>query len=227
MFFSTRLSSMNPKEIPWLRKAVYLWRTWRNKHSYSSGHGNEIINHEGIRVKSRIQFSGNNNKVILEKNCMLLNTLVKIQGNNNEVVLKANSYVSGAELWIENNGCLIEIGGGTFVGHHSHLACTEDGSKLIVGGDGMISSYVQIRTGDSHSIVDMEGNRINHAQSVVIGNHCWIGEGAKVMKGVTLEGDDVVSTGAIVTKSFGKNVLLGGIPAKILKDNISWDKERL
>ncbi len=73
----------------------------------------------------------------------------------------------------------------------------------------------------------MEGNRINHAQSVIIGDHCWIGEGAKVMKGVTLEGDDVVSTGAIVTRSFGKNVLLGGIPAKILKDNVSWDKERL
>ena len=147
-------------------------------------------------------------------------------GYDNEVVLKANSYVSSAELWVENNGCHLEIGVCTFVGHHSHLACTEDGSRLIVGGDGMISSYVQIRTGDSHSIVDMEGHRINQAQSVMIGNHCWIGEGAKVMKGVTLEGDDVVSTGAIVTKSFGKNVLLGGIPAKVLKENINWKSER-
>ena len=42
---------------------------------------------------------------------MLLNSLVKISGNNNEVVLKANSYVSGAELWVENDGCLLEIGG--------------------------------------------------------------------------------------------------------------------
>lgn len=204
-----------------------MWRNWLNKHSYKSGLGNKIINRGGIRIESRIQFSGNNNQLILEKNCMLLNTLVKVLGDNNVVLLKAGSYVSGAELWVENDGCLLEIGTGTFVGHHSHLACTENGSKLIIGDNVMISSYVQVRTGDSHSILDMEGKRINFAKSVVIGNHCWIGEGAKVLKGVTLEGDDIVSTGTIVTKSFGKNVLLGGIPAKVIKENVSWDKERL
>ena len=217
---------MNPKEITWLRKAVYLWRNWRNKRSFNSGRDNKIINCGGIRINSRVQFSGNGNQLILEKNCMLLNTLVKIRGNNNLVVLKADSYVSGAELWVEDNQCELIIGKNTFVGHHSHLACTENGSKLLVGDDGMLSSYVQIRTGDSHSILDMEGNHINPAQSVTIGNHCWIGEGAKVLKGVTLEGEDIVSTGAIVTKSFGKNVLLGGIPAKILKENVTWDSER-
>lgn len=218
---------MSLKDISWLRKCVYLWRNVCSKHSYKSGKGNKIINRGGIQVSSRIQIDGDNNKVILEKGCMLLNSLIKITGNNNEVVLKANSYVSGAELWVENNNCELSIGESTFVGHHSHLACTEDGSKLIIGGDGMISSYVQVRTGDSHSIVDMEGNRINKAQPVFVGDHCWLGEGSKVLKGVTLEGDDIVSTGAIVTKSFGKNVLLGGIPAKVLKDNVTWDKERI
>ena len=143
------------------------------------------------------------------------------------VILKAKSYVSGAELWVENNNCELSIGERTFVGHHSHLACTEDRSKLMVCDNGMISSHVQVRTGDSHSILDMDGNRINPAQSVIIGSHCWLGEGSKVMKGVTLESDDIVSTGAIVTKSFGKNVLLGGIPAKVLKENVTWDKYRL
>lgn len=218
---------MSLRDITIVRKAVYVWRNWRNRHSYTSGKNNRIINQGGVKVGSRIQIAGNGNKLIMEKGSMLLNSLVKISGNNNEVVLKANSYVSGAELWIEDNQCLLSIGERTFVGHHSHLACTENGRQLIIGDDGMLSSYVQIRTGDSHSIVDMEGNRINQAQSVEIGNHCWIGEGAKVLKGVTLEGDDVVSTGAIVTKSFGKNVLLGGIPAKVIKDNVSWDKERI
>lgn len=218
---------MSIRDITFIRKAVYILRNWRNKHSYTSGKNNRIINQGGVKVGSRIQIAGNGNKLILEKGSMLLNSLVKISGNNNEVVLRANSYVSGAELWVENDGCLLEIGVGTFVGHHSHLACTEDGSRLIVGGNGMISSYVQIRTGDSHSIVDMEGNRINQAQSVFIGDHCWIGEGSKILKGVTLEGDDIVSTGAIVTKSFDKNKLIGGIPAKILKDNVTWDEERI
>lgn len=218
---------MSLRDITIIRKAVYVWRNWRNGHSYKFGKGNKIVNQGGVKVGSRIQISGNGNMVILEKNSMLLNSLVKITGDNNEVRLGADSYVSGAELWVENNKCVLNIGKNTFVGHHSHLACTEDGSKLIVGDDGMISSYVQIRTGDSHSILNMDGQRINKAQSVNVGDHCWLGEGSKVMKGVTLEGDDIVSTGAIVTKSFSKNLLLGGIPARIIKENVKWDKERL
>lgn len=218
---------MNLKDYSWVRKVVYVWRNWRNRHSYISGKGNSIINNGGVRVDTRIQINGNGNRIVVEKGCLLQNSLIKIKGNFNKVILKAYSYISGSELWIEDNNCTLSIGKGSFVGHHTHLACTENDQKLIIGDDCMLSSYVQIRTGDSHSIVDLEGKRINPAQSVLIGNHCWIGEGAKVMKGVVLEGDDVVSTGAIVTKSFGKYLLVGGTPAKVLKNDINWKSERL
>lgn len=165
--------------------------------------------------------------MILEKGCGLRNSLIKVAGNNNIVVIHKGAFIYGAELWIEDNNCRIEIGDNAYIGHHSHLACTEDGSQLVVGSDGMMSSYVQVRTGDSHSILDLDGNRINPAESVKIGNHVWLGLGSKVLKGVTLGDHVVVSTGAIVTKSFGSNVLLGGIPAKVLKEKITWDSKRL
>ena len=217
---------MNLRRNKFLRKLYLHWRNIQENHSFISGKGNKLtIN--GIRVKSRIQIRGCNNQVIVEKSAVLRNSLVKISGNNNIVRIGSKSYVSGAELWVEDNECRLEIGNNSFVGHHSHLACTEDGSQLIIGDDGLISSYVQIRTGDSHSILDMEGNRINKAQSVIVGNHVWIGEGAKILKGVILEGDDIISTGAILTKSFGKNLLIGGTPAKIIKENVKWDSKRL
>lgn len=218
---------MNLKEIGILRKFYYMWRNCQNHYGFKHGKNNKVENLGGQKVGSRIQILGNGNRVILEKGCLLLNSLIKISGDDNLVVLKANSYVSGAELWVENNNCELSIGERTFVGHHSHLACTENGSKLLVGRDGMISSSVQVRTGDSHSIVDMEGRRINQAKSVFIGDHCWLGEGSKVLKGVTLKGNVIVSTGAIITKSFGENVLLGGVPAEVLKDNVTWDSKRL
>lgn len=217
---------MNIRKAGWLRKIVYVWRNFRSQHSYINGKNNKI-NIRGQKVGSRIQICGNGNTVIVEDNALLLNSIIRISGNNNLVKLKSDSYVSGAELWVEDNGCEIEIGERTFVGHHTHLACTEDGSKLIVGSDGMVSSYVQIRTGDSHSILNMEGERINKAQSIRIGDHCWIGEGAKILKGVELDGDNIVATGAIVSKSFGKNTLIAGVPGKIVKENVIWDKERI
>lgn len=217
---------MDLRKNRFLRKIVYCWRNFQDKHSYTKGKGNQIIN-KGVKVASRLQIRGNNNYIYIEKDAVIRNTLIRIYGNNIVVNIKSGAYVSGAELWIEDNACKIIIGENTFVGHHSHLACTEDGSQLIIGKDGMLSSYVQIRTGDSHSILDLAGNRINQAQSVYIGNHCWIGQGAKILKGVTLEGDNVVSTGAIVTESFTKHQLIGGIPAKILKEDITWDKQRI
>lgn len=217
---------MNLKDIRPLRKIVYLWRHFRDKHSYMQGTDNRVHN-SGVRMKTRIQITGTGNKVILEKGSLLKNSLIKIQGNQNIVIIHKDAFVSGAELWIEDNEGRIEIGERTFVGHHSHLACTEDRCSLEIGSDSMISSYVQIRTGDSHSILDENGVRINLAQSVFIGDHCWIGEGARITKGVTLDGDDVVSTGAIVTRSFGKGLLVGGIPSTVLKENINWDKSRV
>ena len=217
---------MRLKEIPFIRKAAFLWRNWLSRRSYAFGSGNKVVNNGGVKVHSPIQINGNGNRVVLEKGSLLHNTTVKIQGNNNEVVLKAGAYVSGAELWVEDNGSRIVIGERSFIGDHSHLACTE-GSSITIGEDCMISSYVQVRTGDSHSILDAGGKRINQAQPVCIGPHCWIGEGTKVLKGVMLEGDCVVATGAIVTHSFGKNLLLCGIPAVVQKENVNWDKNRL
>ena len=83
------------------------------------------------------------------------------------------AYLRGAELYVEDNNCTIEIGANTYIGHHSHFACTEDGSTLKVGSNCMISSYVQVRTGDSHSIIDMEGNSINTDADIYIDEHNW------------------------------------------------------
>ena len=218
---------MNIKKNTFFRQIWYLLKGCQERHSYKHGCRNRIINNGAVRVGNRIQILGDRNVITLEEGCVLKNTLIKICGNDNNVIIKQNAFVSGAELWIENNGCTITIGDSSFVGHHSHLACTEDGRQLLIGRDCLVSSYVQIRTGDSHSILDIEGNRINPAQSVTIGNHVWIGEGATILKGVELQDHTIVGTGAIVTKPFYMgNVLLGGVPAKVIKENVLWDSER-
>ena len=208
-----------------LRSLALRFRYWREKGSFNSGN-NKVISH-GVKTASRIQVKGSANVVEIAKDAVLYGSLIKVNGKNNRIILHEGAYLRGAELYVEDNNCTIEIGANTYIGHHSHFACTEDGSTLKVGSNCMISSYVQVRTGDSHSILDMEGNRINPAADVYIGDHCWLGEGCHIMKGVILERDSIVSTGAIVTKSAGPNVLLGGVPAKVIKENVNWDENRM
>lgn len=217
---------MNLRNNPLVRQLVFLFRGFMDRISYTIGKNNKK-SISGVSVFNKYHVRGSNNLIKSCKGSVIKNCLIHIQGSNNEIHIGENACISGAELWIEDNNCTIRIGDNTFVGHHSHLACTEDNSKLIIGKDCMLSSYVQVRTGDSHSILDLNGTRINYAESINIGDHCWLGEGCKVLKGVTLANDVVVSTGAIVTKSFAKNTLLGGIPAKILKEKITWDSKRI
>ena len=151
-----------------------------------------------------------------------------INGSHNKIIIGEGAHLSGASLWIEDNNCTIKIGKNIFIGSHSQLACTEDGSEIQIGDDCMIAPNTQVRTGDSHSIFDVEtGERINRARSIMIANHCWLGDGVKVLKGVNLPENTIVSTSAVVTHSFLEgNVIIGGIPAKVIKSEVNWDKER-
>lgn len=55
-------------------------------------------------------------------------------------------------------------------------------------------------------------------EDIVIGDGCWIGMGAVVLPGVHLGPGTVVAAGAIVKSSFPQGrVLVGGVPAKLLK----------
>ncbi|BBM65857.1 hypothetical protein VA249_25030 [Vibrio alfacsensis] len=67
----------------------------------------------------------------------------------------------------------------------------------------------------SHDLNDYS----KHANSgpIVIGDNCWLSADVVVLPGVVLQEHVVVGAGAVVTKSFGPNVLIGGNPAKVIK----------
>jgi acetyltransferase-like isoleucine patch superfamily enzyme len=92
----------------------------------------------------------------------------------------------------------------------------------------MFANDIDLRTGDSHSIIDsLSSERINYAQDINIGNHVWVASHVSILKGVHISDNSVVATRAVVTKSFQENnILIGGMPAKKIKENINWDRQR-
>lgn len=55
---------------------------------------------------------------------------------------------------------------------------------------------------------------------IIIGKNCWLGANSIILPGVILGDNVIVAAGAVVTKSFPSNVIIGGNPAKIIKENL-------
>ena len=92
-----------------------------------------------------------------------------------------------------------------------------DVAEVRIGNSCMIAPQVGIYTA-THPLDPVERNSgLELAKPITIGNSCWIGGQAVINPGVTLGDNVVVASGAIVTKSFGSNVVIGGNPAKVIK----------
>ena len=92
----------------------------------------------------------------------------------------------------------------------------------------MFSDNITVRCSDGHPIYDKQGNIINRAYGIAIGNHVWLGCHVTVLKNVELADDIVVGAGSVVTKSFIRSgVIIAGVPAKTVKEDIQWSKDFL
>lgn len=178
-----------------------------------------------------VYISGDDNRIILGDGASIRNTSFFIKGNHNTIILENRISCYGTEFHIEQDNNEIRIGKGTTFhgrnGYPVHIALDE-GSKVIIGEDCMLSNGIQIRSSDSHSIVDRNRRRLNPAEDIIIGMHCWISMGCIILKGSKIPNNTVIGAGAVVTKKYEEpNCILAGNPAKLVKRDIDWDRKFL
>ena len=181
-------------------------------------------NYKGRFVK---QIVGGGNKVICKGMSSFDGTVIHITGNNNTIIFEDGCSVGPkCSFWAEGSNITIRIGAHTTFTHTVHFCAQEDGLSIEVGEDCMFSNTITIRTSDSHIITDnATGERINPGKSVKIGNHVWIAPKSMVMKGVTVGNNVIIGTNTMVTKDIPDDSLAVGIPAKVVKTNISWHRQ--
>lgn len=172
---------------------------------------------------------GNHNSILINDGCTLSGLKIHIRGDNHKIVIESGCRLNGGGvLWLDDHNCELTIGKNTtFEG--VHIAVTEPFSRVDIGEDCMFAYDIDIRTGDSHSILDLATKqRLNFAKNVRIDRHVWVAAHCVLLKGVHVKEGSVVATGACVTKAFEEsNVILAGNPAKVVKRQITWARERI
>lgn len=171
---------------------------------------------------------GNNNIVQLAEHCSIKRCNFLFQGNNNTIKIGDRVKLNGVTFWIEDDNNTITIGRNCTFEDGTQLAACE-GKSIDIGDDCMFSNNISVRTTDSHSIIDSGGNRINYALDVCIGNHVWVGLQSLILKGGNIGDNSIVAARSVVSSSTPceQNCILAGQPAKILRKNIGWCRERI
>lgn len=192
-----------------------------------SGERNDLDIRQARLHRVQITVEGDDNVVRFHPSCRLVHATFRLIGNGLRVELGENVKVSqsadfrltGADASIElDHGCTVE----------SARFIAREGTQIRLGPECMLAYDVEVRTTDSHSIVDdATGERINQDQSVVIGRHVWLGARTTVLKGVTIGDDTVVATGSVVSKDIGSGVVAGGVPARVLRTGVNWDRRQI
>jgi len=121
---------------------------------------------------------------------------------------------SGAKIYINNNAQL-KLGSG-YINNNLNLSCFE---SIEIGENVIISENVTIRDSDNHEII---GSERKNTLPIIIGNHVWIGMNVTILKGVKIGDGAIIAAGAVVTKNVIENSLVGGVPAKVIKNNVIW-----
>jgi acetyltransferase-like isoleucine patch superfamily enzyme len=111
-----------------------------------------------------------------------------------------------------NFGKFTQIGKNVFINH----ACSFlDMGGITIEDEALIGPRVNIIT-ENHPL-DPNDRRALTAKPVRIKRRAWIGAGATILPGVTVGENAVVAAGAVVSKDVPDNVVVGGIPARIIK----------
>ncbi|TLS66744.1 acyltransferase [Mariprofundus erugo] len=128
-------------------------------------------------------------------------------GNNVRIVSSASYFLSGP----------LEVGDDTWIGHYVSIV---GGDALVrIGHSCDIAPKVMLVTG-SHEINYQECGRVagyGYSLPIIIEDESWVCAGSVILGGTTIGRHSIVAAGSVVKGEFPERSLIGGNPAKVLR----------
>lgn len=166
-----------------------------------------------ILNKNNINFGAN---VTIEENCFIdAYSMNQIDFGDN---VKIGAYSS-----VSSTSHMSKFGKGIKIGNNSGVGrFTEFGASggIEIGNDVIMGSYISFHS-ENHNFDDK--SRLIREQGVTsvgikLGNNIWVGAKVTFIDGCVIGDNCVIAAGAVVKGIFPNDVVIGGVPAKIIKE---------
>lgn len=186
-----------------------------------------ILIHPSVRVKSMprgsvefheplrhgmliLGFEGS----IGQSNCK---SLISIKNGGRLKVGHIVNMARGTRLVID--GGVMAVGSHFWCNGDCYFCCT---TNITIGDDNMYGWNISFNTSDGHHVFE-RGIEKPMEEDITIGNHVWIASHCIIGKNTRVADGCIVAQHSLVSKAFDKpTCLIGGMPAKIIKEGYSW-----
>lgn len=163
------------------------------------------------------------------------NVTMNLEGNLYLNSLRRGGKYSASVLRMDASSMIQTLGNFQFSYGSDIILFSE--ARLILGKDSYINCDCKIRChkeitiGNNCSIshdftvMDSDAHYLNgekKTKPVHIGNNVWIGTRVTILSGVNVGDGAVIAAGALVTVDVPPRALVGGVPAKVIKNNVTW-----
>lgn len=199
-----------------------------NKLLYSVFYNRAIMMFRGYLKTGRKVFIGSRTKILnsgnvifgksvtIDKHCLL-------DGFSSEKIILGDCVKIGAFSKLTSTSHFSKYGKGLKMGNNSAIGdYTHFGAAggIEIGNDVIMGSYISFHS-ENHNFTDK--SKLIREQGVTskgikLGNNIWVGAKVTFLDGCIVGDNSVVAAGAVVNGTFPDNVVIGGVPAKILKN---------
>lgn len=148
---------------------------------------------------------------------------VSMDGTGINRIYIGKSSSIGSHSILSVSGTLTSLGSGIFIGDNvgvgdfSHIG---GAGGVEIGDDTIIGAYFSVHPEnhcfqDKKELIRLQGVT---RQGIKVGKNCWIGAKVTLLDGSIIGNGCVIAAGAVVRGVFPDNVVIGGVPARVLKE---------
>ena len=176
--------------------------------------GKKVFIGRGTKIhnSSNISFGTN---VTIDKYC-------EMDGFSSDTILLGNCVKIGAFSTLSSTSHMSKYGKGLKMGNNSAVGqFTEFGAAggIEIGNDVIMGSYVSFHSenhnfDDTTKLIREQGVT---SKGIIIGNNVWVGAKVTFLDGCKVGNNSVVAAGSVVNATYPDNSIIGGVPAKVIK----------